>query len=389
MMRLMENTQFKSGGGAPASPSTQTSVDRAISELRRGGLVLVHGSADDSVLLVLAAEMANQVALAAMVRLAGSLPSVIVPRNRARDITGNEAIPPYSSMALPRGVDAALVRQIADPLFEPEKLGALRRALTIVPVRAGRLGPAVVQLAKWSRLLPSVVVARVTDVKAAEAARWAHAQGLLSLAVSDIEDYVEASARRLSRVATARVPLAAAENARIVAFRPADGGEEHLAIIIGEPDFDAPVLVRLHSECLTGDLLGSLRCDCGDQLRGALKEIGNQGSGILLYLAQEGRDIGLINKLRAYQLQDLGSDTVDANEQLGFEADERVYLSAAEMLHQLGVKSVRLMTNNPEKIAQLKNCGVDVVERVAHIFPSNAHNEGYLKTKAARTGHLF
>ncbi len=388
-MRHMENSQFRNGGGTAASPSTQTSVDRAISELRRGGLVLVHGSADDSVLLVLAAEMANQIALATMVRLAGSLPSVIVPRNRARDITGNEAIPPYSSMALPRGVDAALVRQIADPLFEPEKLGALGRALTVVPVRAGRLGPAVVQLAKWARLLPSVVVARVTDIKAAEAARWAHAQGLLSLGVSDVEGYVEASARRLSRVASARVPLAAAENARIVAFRPADGGEEHLAIIIGEPDLDAPVLVRLHSECLTGDLLGSLRCDCGDQLRGALKEIGAQGSGILLYLAQEGRDIGLINKLRAYQLQDLGSDTVDANEQLGFEADERVYLSAAEMLHQLGVRSVRLMTNNPEKIAQLKRCGVDVVERVAHIFPSNAHNEGYLKTKAARTGHLF
>jgi len=159
--------------------------------------------------------------------------------------------------------------------------------------------------------------------------------------------------------------------------------------VVGEPDVSQPVLVRLHSECLTGDLLGSLRCDCGDQLRGALREIGKQGSGILLYLAQEGRDIGLINKLRAYQLQDLGSDTVDANEQLGFEADERVYLTAAEMLHQLGVESVRLMTNNPEKIAQLRSSGVNVVERVAHIFPSNSHNEGYLKTKAIRTGHLF
>lgn len=383
----MEDTQPSAGGKAAAS--TQTSIDRAISELRRGGLVLLHGSADESVLLVLAAEMTNEVALSAMVRLAGSLPSVIVPRNRARDITGNETIPPYSSMALPHGVDAALVRQIADPLFEPEKLGALRQSLTIVPVRAGRLGPAAVQLSKWARLLPSVVVARVSDVKAAEAARWAHANGLLSLTASDVEDYVEASARRLSRVAAARVPLADAENSRIVAFRPADGGEEHLAIVVGDPDLEAPVLVRLHSECLTGDLLGSLRCDCGDQLRGALKEIGSQGSGILLYLAQEGRDIGLINKLRAYQLQDLGSDTVDANEQLGFEADERVYLTAAEMLRQLGVRSVRLMTNNPEKISQLRSSGVDVVERVAHIFPSNSHNESYLRTKAARTGHLF
>lgn len=388
-MRSMTDILPSNGAGAPAGSPTQTHVDRAISELRRGGLILLHGSADESVLLVLAAEMATESSLSAMVRLAGSLPSVIVPKNRARDITGTSELPPYSSMALPRGADAALIRQIADPLFEPEKLGTLGKALTIVPVRAGRLGPAAVQLSKWSRLLPSVVVARLTDVNVADAEAWAHAQGLLSVSVSDIGDYVEESARRLTRVATARVPLADAEQSRIVAFRPADGGEEHLAIVVGEPDVNQPVLVRLHSECLTGDLLGSLRCDCGDQLRGALREIGKQGAGILLYLAQEGRDIGLINKLRAYQLQDLGSDTVDANEQLGFDADERVYLTAAEMLHQLGVESVRLMTNNPEKIAQLRSSGVNVVERVAHIFPSNAHNEGYLHTKATRTGHLF
>ena len=372
-MRSMTNTVPKPGAGASAASPTQTHVDRAISELRRGGLILLHGSAEESVLLVLAAEMVNESGLGAMTRLTGSLPSVIVPKNRARDITGNPELPPYSSMALPRGADAALIRQIADPLFEPEKFGVPGRGLTVVPVRAGRLGPAAVQLSKWARLLPSVVVARLTDVTVADAESWAHGQGL----------------RRLTRVASARVPLADAEESRIVAFRPADGGEEHLAIVVGEPDVTQPVLVRLHSECLTGDLLGSLRCDCGDQLRGALKEIGKQGSGVLLYLAQEGRDIGLINKLRAYQLQDLGSDTIDANEQLGFEADERVYLTAAEMLHQLGVRSVRLMTNNPEKIAQLRSSGVDVVERVAHIFPSNAHSEEYLRTKALRTGHLF
>lgn len=388
-MRSMTDTVPKLGAGASAASPTQTHVDRAISELRRGGLILLHGSAEESVLLVLAAEMANESGLGAMTRLTGSLPSVIVPKNRARDITGNPELPPYSSMALPRGADAALIRQIADPLFEPEKFGTPGRGLTVVPVRAGRLGPAAVQLSKWARLLPSVVVARLTDVKVADAESWAHGQGLLSVAVSDIEDYVEESARRLTRVASARVPLADAEESRIVAFRPADGGEEHLAIVVGEPDVDRSVLVRLHSECLTGDLLGSLRCDCGDQLRGALREIGKHGSGILLYLAQEGRDIGLINKLRAYQLQDLGSDTIDANEQLGFEADERVYLTAAEMLHQLGVRSVRLMTNNPEKIAQLRSSGVNVVERVAHIFPSNTHNEEYLRTKAVRTGHLF
>ena len=140
---------------------------------------------------------------------------------------------------------------------------------------------------------------------------------------------------------------------------------------------------------MTGDLLGSLRCDCGDQLRGAIQAIEGFGGGILIYLAQEGRDIGLINKLRAYSIQDLGVDTVDANKQLGFEPDERLYAPAAEMLKQLRVQSVRLLTNNPDKLQQLSTAGVKVVERVAHIFPSNPHNANYLETKAKKAGHLF
>ena len=150
-----------------------------------------------------------------------------------------------------------------------------------------------------------------------------------------------------------------------------------------------PVLIRLHSECYTGDLLGSLRCDCGEQLRGAIAEIARHGSGVLLYLAQEGRGIGLVNKLRAYQLQDAGFDTVDANEQLGFDADERVYRPAATMLARMGIKSVRLMTNNPLKIGQLAQYGIEVAERVPHIFPANGHNEKYLRTKAEKSGHLL
>jgi GTP cyclohydrolase II len=138
-----------------------------------------------------------------------------------------------------------------------------------------------------------------------------------------------------------------------------------------------------------GDLLGSLRCDCGEQLRGAIGSIDAAGGGVLLYMAQEGRGIGLVNKLRAYQLQDAGLDTVDANEALGFDADERVYLPAAEMLRQLGVRQVRLMTNNPDKVDQLSRWGVPVVERVPHIFPGNGHNEQYLRTKAERSGHMF
>jgi GTP cyclohydrolase II len=220
-------------------------------------------------------------------------------------------------------------------------------------------------------------------IRPAEAA----AAGLLAVSVADIRAYDRWGGRGLVNVAEAKLPLAEAEDTRIVAFRAQEGGLEHLALVIGTPDVTKPVLVRVHSSCYTGDLLGSLRCDCGDQLRGGIREIGTAGAGILLYLRQEGRGIGLINKLRAYKLQDQGVDTVDANTLLGFENDVRVYWPAVEMLRHLGVSAIRLMTNNPDKVAQLRAAGIDVAERVPHRFPSNGHNELYLRTKAEKSGH--
>jgi GTP cyclohydrolase II len=149
------------------------------------------------------------------------------------------------------------------------------------------------------------------------------------------------------------------------------------------------VLTRLHSECFTGDLLGSLKCDCGDQLRGAVQAIAKAGGGVLLYLAQEGRGIGLMNKLRAYRLQDEGFDTMEANQRLGFAADERLYDIAARMLRLLGYSKVRLLTNNPDKVRALQAAGIEVTERVPHSFPDNAHNRDYLRVKAEKGGHLF
>ena len=158
-------------------------------------------------------------------------------------------------------------------------------------------------------------------------------------------------------------------------------------MVIGAPK--NPGLTRLHSECFTGDLLGSLKCDCGEQLRGAIAAIAKAGGGVLLYLAQEGRGIGLINKLRAYRLQDQGYDTIEANERLGFEADERLYAVAARMLQLLGFNTIRLMTNNPEKVEGLTKAGVTVAERVPHAFAANPHNAGYLRTKAEKAGHFL
>ena len=277
--------------------------------------------------------------------------------------------------------DAQTIQNIADPCAEGEPLsleGVRAQALSSGSIAAGA-----VQLTKLARLLPAALTLPLENREGADRAE------LAVLNVADIIAYPKQSAASLSISVETSVPLAGAEHARLVAFRPSDGGIEHLAIVIGTPDTTKPVLVRLHSECFTGDLLGSLRCDCGEQLRGAIAAINRSGSGVLLYLAQEGRGIGLINKLRAYRLQDQGFDTLDANNQLGFDDDERLYDPAVRMLSLLGISRVRLLTNNPDKVEALTRHGIAVVERVPHIFPSNNHNEFYLKTKADRAGHLF
>ncbi len=195
-----------------------------------------------------------------------------------------------------------------------------------------------------------------------------------------------AAPEHLQIAARARLPVEASEMSEIIAFRSVDDAVEHVALLIGTPD-GMPPLVRLHSECLTGDVLGSLKCDCGPQLHAALAGIATSGWGILLYLRQEGRGIGLVNKLRAYALQDQGHDTVDANLRLGFAIDARDFGVAARMLDLLGQDQVRLLTNNPAKVASLEAAGIKVVERVPHQLPANPHNAAYLETKRDRTGH--
>ena len=208
---------------------------------------------------------------------------------------------------------------------------------------------------------------------------------------SDIEAYRAGGALRI--ITRARLPVSASEEAQIVAFRSNDDLREHVALIIGEQNAETKPLVRLHSECLTGDILGSLKCDCGPQLDAALHTMADEaakgGWGILLYLRQEGRGIGLINKLRAYRLQDQGFDTVDANQRLGLPDEARDFPVAARMLELLGARSIRLMTNNPAKVDALHSAGIDIAERVAHQLPDNPHNRRYLATKRDRSGHFL
>jgi GTP cyclohydrolase II len=213
--------------------------------------------------------------------------------------------------------------------------------------------------------------------------------GVLTIAVSDVVDHAPRFGHHaLQLLSRARVPLAEALECEIAVFRDEHSLGEHVAVVIGKPDPASAVPVRLHSACLTGDLLGSLRCDCGEQLRTAVARIEALGGGVLLYLDQEGRGIGLPNKLRAYVLQDGGLDTVDADRHLGFRADERTYDVAAALLTELGYKRIRLLTNNPQKINSLRDHGIEVAGRLPLVTTSNSHNERYLRAKHERAGHL-
>jgi GTP cyclohydrolase II len=355
-------------------------VERAGAELRRGLPVAI--TAPDAGALALAAEFATPASLERLTGLAEGPLALVLTDRRALALNIRPNAGSTVRIPLTPWMDAETLRSLADPsgdLAHPFR-GPFPRELAAPPAPDA----AAPLLCKHAQLLPAAIVGPI-EPSAGVAAR----EDLMRVSAGQINGYSRATAATLTQVAAARVPLEGAEQTRIVAFRPANGSIEHLAIVIGDPPLDQPVLARLHSECFTGDLLESLRCDCGQQLRGAIEAISKAGGGVLLYLAQEGRGIGLINKLRAYVLQDQGFDTLDANTQLGFDPDERIFEPAAAMLRLLGYSSVRLLTNNPDKLAGLARCGIRVVERVPHAFPPSAHNRLYLDTKAKRAGHLF
>ena len=268
-------------------------------------------------------------------------------------------------------LDAATALAIADPGRDLDR--APVGPLHPVEPDCFETARAALDLARSAGLLPALWL---LDPKVAE----------LSIAAAEIER--ERKHPAVEIVARAKLPLEDMPPTQIVAFRVSDDGQEHVALVVGAFGGEPP-LVRLHSECLTGDVFGSLKCDCGPQLKEALRIIGENGGGVLLYLRQEGRGIGLANKIRAYSLQDRGLDTVEANQRLGFADDERDYGHAAAMLRALGIDRVRLLTNNPSKVEGLDAAGIKVVERVAHHMPANPHNADYLATKRKKSGHLL
>ncbi len=354
-------------------------VERSIFDLRRGLPLLLRSSAGNTLIMPL--EGLTDDALAALTRDAGDMPRLVISRHRLTalgiDIEEPAARLPISHQDTARiVVDRACARS-------PQHMPAHS---TVEPTDAGDEGA--LALMRRGLLIPAAVTASVTSEQAAALETRVETGELLAIDIQQIADYEASAPAFLKRISSASVPVPEAENSRFVLFRESDGLREHIAIVIGEPaDWADAVPVRLHSACLTGDLFGSLRCDCGEQLRASVARIADCGGGVLLYLAQEGRGIGLANKLRAYSLQDDGLDTVDADQVLGFGQDEREYHVALEMLSQLEIRRIELLTNNPAKIEAMSQGGITVVQRSGIYGRLTAQNQRYLTAKATRAGH--
>ena len=350
---------------------TSSAVRTAIAALRAGRPVRIEGPNRVSVLAV---EVATREMLDLLDPLHAARLMISGARAAALNLANErDAADPGSPVMIARSdwLDAATALAIADPGHDLDRapIGPLQP----VAAESANAGQAALDLARSAGLLPAL---------------WLLDPSTAQVSVSADDVIRERHGSSVEIGARSTLPLDGLPSTQIVGFRASDDGQEHVALVIGAFG-GKPPLVRLHSECLTGDVFGSLKCDCGPQLREALRIIGDSGGGVLLYLRQEGRGIGLLNKIRAYSLQDRGLDTVEANQRLGFGDDERDYGHAAAMLRALGIDEIRLLTNNPAKVKGLESAGIRVVERVQHQMPANPHNADYLATKRKRSGHLL
>lgn len=347
---------------------SQTFVERAVSELRAARPVVIREGAE--LALAIGVEGISDALAAELDNLARGRARLVLPPARLRRLGQERTFP--GAIALPR-LDLADIERLA---------------LTVGATIDGPVAPAMpldmasLDLASLALVLPAMIVAPLTSEEAA-------VLPLISVEAEAVRAFRQSRVRSLRIVGRAPVPLEGAPETEFVVFRGGEGLRDQVAIIVGRPDPAEPVAVRLHSACLTGDLFGSLKCDCGDQLRGTVKAMAESGGGILLYLDQEGRGNGIANKMRAYRLQSQGYDTYDADEILGFDLDQRRFDFAAEMLKQLGVAKVKVLTNNPAKIAALRRAGLNVVaDQRVHGRPT-AENVLYLASKRDRAGHYI
>ena len=340
---------------------------RAIDALRRGWSITVQTDGEALNLLpVETVDLERQIAESTSVTLLISSSRADTLKLLNQRAAADPELP--VQIALDPETSAAEIQAIVDPVLDmqfPMKGPFRSEELHSVPA-----AKAAMELARLGAILPAFVI---VDQPAED-----------TISASDVSAYADSGSLTIST--HARLPVAANAEAHIYGFRSDADATDHIALVVGKRNSSTPI-VRLHSECLTGDVLGSLKCDCGPQLHAALDQMSEAQWGVLLYLRQEGRGIGLINKLRAYALQDQGFDTVDANQRLGFAIDARDFSTAARMLDLLGISTVKLLTNNPEKVEGLEASGIGVEERLPVKIAANPHNEFYLDTKRDRTGH--
>ena len=364
-------------------------IERAISELRRGGKIVISDPNSRYSVLLVASELIQKDTVQELSERALSRPNVILSNNRCNAI-GIKITDQSCSILIDKDWSLHDILSLCMPLTGHK-----------IPIINGVIAETNESIVFYclliliqSRLLPAGLMSIISNVEPENINQWAFNNNLIHINISDIKYYEKNTAESLIMSVKAKVPIAETENCEIIIFRPKDGGDEHFCLVFGktrqiDTELEHNTLVRVHSQCITGDILDSLKCDCGQQLKQSIKIMAQANEGVLIYLAQEGRDIGLLNKLRAYSLQETGMDTVEANEDLGFNDDERLYYPVKEMLSQLKITKVKLITNNPKKVENLTKLGINVTERIPIKINPNKYNKKYLETKSIKSGHIL
>ena len=364
-------------------------IERAISELRRGGKIVISDPNSRYSVLLVASELIQKNTVQELSERALSRPNIILSNNRCNAI-GIKITDQPCSILIDKDWSLHDILSLCMPLTGHK-----------IPIINGVIAENnesivfyCLLILRQSRLLPAGLMSIVSNIAPENINQWAFNNNLIHINISDIKYYEQNTAESLVMSVKAKVPIAETENCEIIIFRPKDGGDEHFCLVFGktrqiDTELEHNTLVRVHSQCITGDVLDSLKCDCGQQLKQSIKIMAQANEGVLIYLAQEGRDIGLLNKLRAYSLQETGMDTVEANEDLGFNDDERLYYPVKEMLSQLKITKVKLITNNPRKVENLTKLGINVTERIPIKINPNKYNKKYLDTKSKKSGHIL
>lgn len=363
-------------------------IERAISELRRGGKIVITDVKHNFSVLLVSSELIKADTIDTLSKIALSRPNIILSSNRCKAlgiISNNKPC----SISISKKWSLLDIMSISFTLNNHN----IPKLEGVISENNDGIVFASLLILRQARLLPSGLMSLISNVSMDQINEWSFKNNFININIDEIMSYEKVSSDNLVMEVRANVPIAHTDNCEIILFRPKDGGNEHFCLLFGKTRYASPFthapLVRIHSQCITGDILDSLKCDCGEQLKKSVKLMADANEGVLIYLAQEGRDIGLLNKLRAYSLQEGGMDTVQANENLGFNDDERLYYPAREILSQLKINEIKLITNNPQKVKHLVDLGINVIQRIPIKIKPNKYNKKYLNTKSKKSGHLL